>query len=193
MSTVPPSRQRFFCTGGWTRTSNRINQVAYEATAITTSAHTGICTLGRTRTDTPLDTVSKTAVYTIPPRGQFIEPMTRVELVSHRYQRCVIAVIRHWLIVVPAGIEPTTSSMSRKRSPTELRDYLSVVGYSPTIVVVNYSHYPLQYFAWCCFSLSAFTHLEPMEGLEPPLDLRLRFTKPVLSPLSHIGINGGKF
>ena len=125
--------------------------------------------------------------------GNLFEPMTRVELVSHRYQRCVIAVIRHWLIVVPAGIEPTTSSMSRKRSPAELRDYLSVVGYSPTIVVVNYSHYPLQYFAWCCFSLSAFTHLEPMEGLEPPLDLRLRFTKPVLSPLSHIGINGGKF
>lgn len=30
------------CTGGWTRTSKRINQSAYEADAITTSAHTGI-------------------------------------------------------------------------------------------------------------------------------------------------------
>ena len=28
-----------------------------------------LCTQGRTRTDTPLDTVSKTAVYTIPPLG----------------------------------------------------------------------------------------------------------------------------
>lgn len=30
-----------------------------------------ICTQGRTRTDTPFDTVSKTAVYTIPPLGYY--------------------------------------------------------------------------------------------------------------------------
>jgi len=30
------------CPGGWTRTSKRMNQSAYEADAITTSAHTGI-------------------------------------------------------------------------------------------------------------------------------------------------------
>lgn len=42
--------------------------------------------------------------------------MTRVELVSHRYQRCVIAVIRHWNFVVLTGFEPMTSWMSTKRS-----------------------------------------------------------------------------
>lgn len=48
--------------------------------------------------------------------GNLFEPMTRVELVSHRYQRCVIAVIRHWLIVVLTGFEPVTFWMSTKRS-----------------------------------------------------------------------------
>ena len=62
-------------------------------------------------------------------------------------------------------------------------DQRPLVIYFVPLLGLEPRHYASKAHTTTNYVIKAF---ELMEGLEPPLDFRLRFTKPVLSPLSHI-------
>ena len=127
----------YHCTGGWTRTSKRINQSAYEADAISTSAHTGIL---YSRWDLN--------PQRFPLGCWFLKPVRFYRFATEAYY-----------FVALVGNDPTTFSMSRKRSPIELQGILELLtGNDPISLVYKTSASPLM--------LKKL--IEHLEGFEPP-------------------------
>ena len=124
-------------------------------------------------------------------KKSFNEPMTRFELVTSSLPRKRSTPELHRPAVFWAGDEIRTRDVQLGRLTLYQLSYSRLLflifvgmdGLEPTIPWGDR-------FTVCCnshYATSPTYFIEPMEGLEPPVFV-FRFTRAVLSPLSHIGI-----